>query len=285
MRSLWNAYDYLASAVARPATWRRFLSRSVGDEYGITRAQKLRLLRQIHRNASHITSGTNVDEHLMLVERILSLPRELKGDVVECGCFKGSSTTSLSLACKLTGRRLIVCDSFQGLPEVADDDRIHVSLHHRRYETYQKGEYSGTLGEVKENLRQYGALDVCDFVEGYFEDSLPQVAGQFAFIFLDVDLHESLKTCLRYLWPQLEDGGYLYTHEAQQLAFASLFFDRQWWHEQLDCAEPGLVGAGIGLPTGIACGSALGYAMKSSQSVTENAAFTRFCGDPTLAAS
>ena len=40
--------------------------------------------------------------------------------IVECGCFKGASSISLSIFSKIVNRKLIY-DSFEGLP---DDDNI-----------------------------------------------------------------------------------------------------------------------------------------------------------------
>jgi len=268
--------------VALPGYTHFYLNDGVGKEYGVGLRQKLALMRKVKRNATAIVSATDWLEQLVLVSRILALPRSLKGDVVECGCFKGASTASLSLACEMTGRRLIVCDSFEGLPEVAPEDEVHVSLEARRYETYKKGEYRGDLEEVRENVRKYGAISCCEFVKGYFQDTLPGLTGRYAFIFLDVDLHESLRTCLVHLWPRLETYGVLFTHEAQQLDYVARFFDRAWWQETFGEEPPGLIGAGSGIPTGIGRGSGLGYTVKlpRDRSVTEDSYFKHFCGDP-----
>ncbi len=124
---------------------------------------------------------------------------------------------------------------------------------------------------------------MCDFVKGYFEHSLPSLDRTPAMIFLDVDLHDSLRSCLINLWPKLSDYGYLYTHEARQLDYVSLFFDRQFWEENFACKPPGLIGAGSGLPTGIGSGSGLGYTRKLPAIPTSDDDPRRqlFCGDPT----
>lgn len=271
-----------ARVLALPAYTQFFLSPGVGREYGIGLREKIALMRKVKRNATRITSATGWLEQLTLVAHVLSLPKGLEGDVVECGCYKGASTSSLSLACEMTGRRLIVCDSFEGLPEVAESDVVHVSLGLRRYETYKKGEYKGALDEVKANVSRYGAIGVCEFVKGYFEDTLGGLSGRYAFIFLDVDLHESLKTCLKHLWPRLEEYGELFTHEAQQLDYVARFFDRQWWQEELGQDPPGLIGAGCGVPVGLGEGCGLGYIVKlpPGKKATESGYLIHFHGEP-----
>jgi hypothetical protein len=46
------------------------------------------------------------------------------------------------------------------------------------------------------------------------------------------------------------------------LAFTSLFFDKRWGKENLECEPPDSVVAGTGLPLGIVEGTGLGYAIK-----------------------
>jgi hypothetical protein len=272
-----------ASFMALPVYTHFFLRGDLGREYGLGLVDKLKIMRKIRRNSRRIVSGTSWLEQLNLAAALLSIPKSMKGDVIECGSYKGSSAASLSLICSIVGRRLFVCDSFEGLPEITADDEVHVSLHYGHYEKYRKGDYTGRLEEVQANIRQFGAIDCCQFVKGYFEETLHTLdPGQrFVFAFLDVDLHASLRTCLTQLWPRLQEGGLLYTHEAQQLDYVALFFDKQWWAETLECRAPGLVGCGCGLPTGIGEGSAIGYTIKhgAEYAVTEDPRLRYFCGD------
>lgn len=282
-RAAYFAIEKAVTVLAQPVVTSFFLRGDVGREYGVGLSDKRRLMRKIRRNTTEITGATSYYEHLLLATYLLSTPKSVRGDIAECGCFKGRSTATLSLVGELVGRRVRVFDSFQGLPEIDNDDKVHISLHSTRYEVYEKGDYTGTIDEVRRNVERYGQADRCEFIEGYFEDSLPSDQGEYAFIFLDVDLNQSLKSCLMYLWPRLSENGYLFTHEAQQLPFAKVFFDESWWQDTLACEAPGLVGSGIGLPAGMSRGSGLGYARKLSatQPVTENPIFERFCGDPT----
>lgn len=283
IRNMFTIYDNICTAIAFPISVRGFLGAACGKQHGVTLAKKLNLVRAIQRNSKQIVSATGWEEQLMLAARVLSLPRDLDGDVIECGCFKGSSTASLSLACELTGRRLVVCDSFAGLPPIAEHDVVHVSEAAGRFETYAEGEYSGSLEEVQRNVRRYGAIEVCEFVKGYFEDTLRGWRGRAAMVFLDVDLHESLKTCLVNLWPQLSDYGYIYTHEAKQLEYVSWFYDKEFWSSRIGSRAPGLIGAGSGLPIGIGRSCGLGYVQKLPDSPTRDDDPRRrhFCGDPT----
>jgi len=102
----------------------------------------------------------------MIVTRLLQVPASMDGAVAEFGCFKGLSTSSLSLACALANRRLIVFDSFEGLP--APDEKV-INLGSGRAIPYQQGQFAGTLAEVKSNIGRFGDLSVCEFVQGYYD--------------------------------------------------------------------------------------------------------------------
>jgi len=141
-------------------------------------------------------------------------------------------------------------------------DKVHYNVFKQRIRLYEKGHFTGGLNEVKDNISRFGKIGVCKFVKGYYKDTLKHLDGSYILIFVDVDLHKSLKECITQLWPRLVNGAYLFSHEAQDLAYTSLFFDKQWWQENLKCEPPGFVGAGVGLPLSIGEGSGLGYAVK-----------------------
>lgn len=241
---------------------RRFVQSDAGAAYGLTRADRADFVQQFTRITENIPSGTPPVVHAALAHYLLSVPPETEGAVMECGVWKGASAASLSLVCKRMKRTLYVCDSFQGLPE--DDEQRHVGLHSGVYGHYKKGMFAGSRDEVRDNMRQYGALDVCEFVEGFFAESLKSLSTPMVFAFLDVDLAQSTRDCLRYIWPLLADGGYVFSDDAGDLDVVRVFFDEPWWRETLGCSAPGFVGSGCGLPLNPMY-SSLGYARKLGQ--------------------
>lgn len=240
-----------------------FFRKEAGKEYEVGVFKKISLLRAFRRNVKRIPSASDWQEHAVIAARIFSIPRAVAGDVIECGSYKGGSSANLSLVCALVGRKLVICDSFEGLPEPAEEDRHHLQLLKGKHKEYKKGEYAGALDEVKANITRYGDIGACEFIKGYFEETLPSLNKRiFVCIFLDVDLAASLKTCLRFLWHCLVPGCPLFSHEAQDLNFISLFFDKEWWRNELGVHAPFFVGAGTGLPLAIGKGSSLGYTEK-----------------------
>ena len=263
MSKLWKK---LVLALSLPIILAEYFNAETGREYGITFFTKLKLARTMARNRKRITTASHFLEHLIMATRILKVPRAVEGCVVECGSFKGGSAANLSLVCALCNRELQIFDSFAGLPEPAEMDKEHLLVGAQEVHTYEKGAWRGTLPEVQNNISKHGQISACKFNVGYFDQTLPGFSRRCILAFLDVDLTGSLETCLRHLWPLLQDGCCVFTHEAPHREISGLFFEREWWRVNLNCEAPGLIGAGNGLglhPSSGGFRSDLGYTVKN----------------------
>jgi len=264
---LWNK---LVAGLSAPIILSEYFRPETGREYGVGFFTKLRLAGKMRRNRKKITTASHFLEHLLMATEILKIPPQVEGCVVECGSFKGGSAANLSLVCELCHRQLEIFDSFAGLPEPSDVDQQHVLVGAHEVQTYAKGAFCGTLPEVKKNISQFGNIGVCNFNVGYFNQTLPGFQKKCIMAFLDVDLVDSLETCLKYLWPLLQDGCYLFTHEAHHMEIPAFFFGESWWRSNLQCSAPGLIGAGNGIglqPSAGGFRSALGYTVKNPKVV------------------
>jgi O-methyltransferase len=236
------------------------LERHVVDQFVGGDPQRAALVSRIARVLEHVPSATRMLYHVVLARELLGLPREVEGDVVECGAYKGASSASLSIACSMVGRRLWVCDSFAGLPS-AEADITRDYAHLRVQGRYAEGMYAGALDEVRANVAKYGEPASCEFVQGLFADSLRALPDKLAFAFIDVDLTSSMRDCIRHIWPRLADGGVIYTDDSCDMEVVRVWFDEAWWRETLGTRAPGYVGSGCGLPLALG-GSSLGYVQK-----------------------
>ncbi len=180
-------------------------------------------------------------EIVRYIQAILSIPPEVPGVLVEAGCYKGMSTAKFSLAAQLAGRELVVFDSFQGIPENAErhDTNIFGGEAH-----FAQGDYCGSLDEVKANVAKYGKLDCCRFVEGWFEDTLPNFNEKIAAVYLDVDLASSTRTCLKHFYPLLEPGGVLFSQDGHLPLVIEVFEDDEFWLNTVGCSKPLAPGLG-----------------------------------------
>jgi O-methyltransferase len=266
MRFASRAYKNALVLLSLPIILADFFREETGREYGVGLGAKIKLLLATRKNERRIIGASSFLEHLVMATHILRVPKNQKGSVVECGCYKGRSTASLSLVCKLCDRDLEVFDSFQGLPEPTAGDKVHRRLNFPELATYSAGAFCGALEEVQENVRRFGDLSVCKFHPGYFDQTTPHFDRPCVFVFVDADLRDSVETVVKNLWPHVADGCSFFTHEAEQVEIASLFYSGCWWKNQFHCEAPGLVGAGNGLglmPTRGGYSSPIGYTIKN----------------------
>ncbi|HLH83358.1 MAG TPA: TylF/MycF/NovP-related O-methyltransferase [Trebonia sp.] len=239
-------------------------SKEIGGEYGVGFRAKFGLLCRFYMNTRKVETLSDFREHMELAAGVLRVPRATEGSVVECGCYVGGSTINLSLVCAMTGRKLIVFDSFEGLPEPKEYDRWHHSVHLGHTDIYYKGRFAAAREVVERNVSRFGDISVCEFRAGYYDKTMSDVSEPVVMAFLDVDLIDSLKPCLKGLWPNLQPGCRIYTHEARNLPLVAVYFDQTWWRRELNEDAPGFVGSGVGLPLAADAylGSELGYAQK-----------------------
>ena len=237
-----------------------FLSNGKGSKYGETvRASIIERFRRIDREMDIRTTPT---DGLFLGEALLSL--DCPGAVVECGCFNGGSTAKLSIVAAITGRKLFVFDSFEGLPDA--DSYNTFDLHARRSVAWTKrnhwraGRYAAPLDVVKTNIERHGELSVCTFIKGWFNETLDAgLPQQVSLAFTDVDLPSSAQECLTRIWPRLSQGGIFFSHDIAYLKVLQSFNDERLWRETFNEHPPIFFGAGFGM-----CDTSphLGFAVK-----------------------
>lgn len=239
-----------------------FFGAATGRQHGIGFLTKVGILRRFLYNAHRIKGASNWKEHLLMATELLNTPADVDGAVVECGSFDGLSAANISIVCKLCRRRLYVCDSFEGLPEPRAGEGLTLIPHRSQHYEFRKGQYLGTLETVRSNILRFGELEVCEFVSGYFDATLPGFQASIVLVFEDADLRSSVETCLKHLWGKLRNGGIFFCHEPWSRQVVELFYDRGWWRENFNCDPPGFYGSGTGVPLGMSSGSGIGFARK-----------------------
>jgi O-methyltransferase len=217
-------------------------NRSFHPSYAMTIRRKALLAWRMQRTTRRVFTGTSYRAHLAMAAKLLEKsPREI-GVVVECGSFQGGSTANLSLLCAITGRKLVVYDSFEGLPAPTPGDRLASPS--------GTGLYAGSLEAVHENVRRFGNLDVCIFRKGWFADTLPRHTEPVVLAYVDVDYQASLHDCILGLWPHLTERGYLFVDEFVVSRLCALFWSERYWKKYFNTTPPGLIGSGSGIPLG-----------------------------------
>jgi hypothetical protein len=243
-----------------------FLKSTIGNKHGLTINDKLSIIKKLKYSLVNVESATDFHAHILIMSRVLELNKAKNcntSTVVECGTFKGATAIVLSIACKITNRKLIIYDSFEGLPNSEREIGKRNYPHLKFTGHYSKGMYSGSLEEVKKNIYIYGDLSVCEFRKGFFSKTLPRHKEKIDFLFLDVDLVSSTKDCIKYLWPYLSNNSYAFTDDACDIDVVKVWFDNKWWKKNLKLEAPGFIGSGCGLPINLNSFSSLGYITKN----------------------
>jgi SAM-dependent methyltransferase len=209
--------------------------------------ERLSLLKRFIE-ATHAVRGYHTLSEMLSISRaILERSERLRGPgrgpvVVEAGCGYGSSTAKLSLATRLAGGRLIVCDSFRGIPE--NDEQ-----HHRLDGSpvvFRTGAFHGRLSLVKRRVAALGAIEVCRFEPGWFDETLPRISTglEIDVLVLDVDLTSSVRVCLRELWPQVRPDGIAFSMDGQLRETHELLADQAFWENEVRAHPPSITGLG-----------------------------------------
>jgi O-methyltransferase len=134
-------------------------------------------------------------DNVELVARQTKVP----GDIVECGCWNGGM--SAAMAAILPGRRSVMFDSFEGLPEPSGEDGDRAK------------EWADPLvadeATAGAAMRASGSHDV-EIRRGWFEDTVPRWAAEgrpISVLRLDGDWYKSTRLCLEFLFPLLSHQG------------------------------------------------------------------------------
>ena len=178
-------------------------------------------------------------EIISFIKAILALSPEIKGDILEAGCYKGGSTAKFSIVAKIAGRKLLVFDSFEGIPS---NNEHHGKDIFGNPAGFSKGDYAGDLEEVKNNIKKYGEIETCEFIKGWFSETMPNLKRPLALVYLDVDLASSTKTCLQYLYPLISLRGSLFSQDGHLPLVIDIFDDEEFWHGQVGMEKPVIEG-------------------------------------------
>jgi O-methyltransferase len=154
-------------------------------------------LRQMVQRSRAAGLETLLDyQRLALLAAAVRLCRDLEGDAVECGSYRGGGAALIGQVLEGTGKTVHVCDSFEGLPAPGEKDNFH-----------HEGDFNDTsAARVRDGLRSLGIS--AELHVGFFDQTLPALAGhRFAFAHIDVDLYSSVRECLEFCYPRMSAGG------------------------------------------------------------------------------
>jgi O-methyltransferase len=202
--------------------------------------QRLFIVRKLCAISHAITCQHSQNQIISFIKVILSVPDYIHGCIVEASCYQGGSTAKFSIAAKIANRELVVFDSFEGLPMHNEPLDKGVPGWHAR----PPGSFSASLNEVISNVDRYGKLEVCEFIKGWFDDTMPKFSRQVAAAYLDVNLASSTRTCLKYLYPLLAAGSTLLSDDGYSPLICDVFSNDEFWQKEVGYPKPHVEGLG-----------------------------------------
>ena len=124
----------------------------------------------------------------------------VKGDIVECGTYKGGSSAVLGTTLS-ADQRLWLYDSFQGMPDVSEKDGKDAAQY--------VGEGIASEQDVIEILTKIDVPPEKYLIhKGWFADTFKQpLPEKISLLHCDADWYESVMLVLETFYPLVEEGG------------------------------------------------------------------------------
>ena len=145
--------------------------------------------------------------------------RDVPGDVVECGVWRGGSSMLCALTLNALGdasRHVYLYDTFAGMPAPTDGDVfIDGAPASSTWAACQRDDHNdwcyAALPEVRANMATTGFPEErTHFVPGKVEETIPAVCPtEISLLRLDTDFYESTRHELNELFPRLSANGVL----------------------------------------------------------------------------
>ncbi len=126
----------------------------------------------------------------------------IAGDIAELGVFRGNSAAILAHYARISGRKLLLFDTFEGF-----DRRDLVGRDKSRAVSF-----ANTSLDV---VRDVVGDEAVQFVQGRFPESIPPdlETSRFCLVHIDCDLYEPSKAGLEFFYPRLSPGGLMIVHD------------------------------------------------------------------------
>ena len=124
----------------------------------------------------------------------------LTGALIEIGVWRGGSGALIAKKASLCNikNKIYLCDTFKGVVKAGANDS-----------KYKGGEHADTSKEIVEEIIRKLKLENTKILTGIFPEETGALISDTAFRFchIDVDVYESAKEILEWVWPKLVVGG------------------------------------------------------------------------------
>ncbi len=135
--------------------------------------------------------------NIRMIAELLGRTAQIKGDVAECGVYRGATLLAMGLMLKGSSRQLHGFDTFEGIDEAPSRDFTRTSLPYVRSRI--------------ELLRLGGTVELHT---GLFAETLPAMQeASYSFVHLDCVTYEGYRDSLEYFYRRVSAGGVILLDE------------------------------------------------------------------------
>ena len=150
----------------------------------------------------------------LIYQELVRQIREVKGDIVELGVYRGLSLLSFAhlneYYSKDKKRTIYGVDTFQGFPEIGPKDQAPYDLNIKHANGLSAVQYLDETRGLVNNFNKQAKNTKIELVVGNIEQAAPLLAKKkirLAMLHFDADLYVPTKIGLQYLYPRLSKGG------------------------------------------------------------------------------
>jgi O-methyltransferase len=191
------SYDYDQIIIAAMDT--NNITNQLSKEYGVKQGFiNGTLFSRIGNNNSRITALKNTAQ--------LIYENHIEGAAAELGVFQGDFAKHINTL--FPDRRLYLFDTFEGFSETDIEKEKEIGTKRVFERSYN---YSGTSVELV--MGKMKNPEKCIIRKGFFPETAKGLESDFAFVSLDADLYQPMLEGLKYFYPRLARGGFIYVHD------------------------------------------------------------------------
>jgi hypothetical protein len=170
--------------------------------------QQIYTLYEKFRKYNKLNNGGDLNRLISIVlnlEEIL-VEGNVQGAIAEVGVYKGNTACLLAYYAKKYDRKCFLFDTYQGF-----DKRDLEGIDGK----FKNGEFSDTSLDSVKRVIGAEAVDNCQFIKGYFPESIPDYLNieRFAIVSLDCDLYKPMKAGLTWFYPRMQNGAIFLLHD------------------------------------------------------------------------
>lgn len=190
-----------------------FVKKVVGEEYAVKIQQQYIVIPSMgdDKYGEYINSNevmfkndyVRMKTFELVVDEIKG--KKVSGDVAEFGVYRGEFAQYINAA--FPERTCYLFDSFEGF----DNSEIQREISNSNSTEIIENIFKETSIDTVMNRMCYPEK-IC-IKKGYFPESLNGLETTFAFVSIDADYEESIYQGLKYFYPRLNTGGYIFVHD------------------------------------------------------------------------